>query len=562
MRGEIRRGVRETLALFLSFALVSAPALQAAPAPEAAKLVESGIEAYNAGKYEDAVQKLSRARSLAPGSSPVPLYLGLAYLRLGRNEEAIATWEAYSKLQPSTPEEEQRALPDDVRRHLTLLIKEANEQRAREQIAKEQRLGPGDPRTVAITYYRNLGSAELTPLQKGLTALLIDDVSKVKELRVVERDKLQAMLQEMRVGASGIVDDRTAPKVGKLLGAGKVTTGSYVDPEKGELRLDSVVAESGTSAILGTQEAAGKIDDFFEVEKALALNILADLGYGEAPAPTAPKPKPKAEAKPDTQPPWLSGAPPPPAPPPAVPPPPARPLPPSVVDEVMKPQTRSMPAMIAFSNGLDAKDRGDYATARRELEQALREDPDFDLARKELLLLPLVFLSTAAIVSAVESSAPSAQSAASSVSGTTTTTTTTTSATTTSTSGISTTTAVVVGVAVAAGAIAGGIAASNGGDGDDDTPGEGNCEADKFTCSDGTCILRELVCNSQGDCPGGDDEASSLCNSEAGCCAASGGCPGETGANCAQTCCCCPVGQVCSPDFSGCTSVGAESPAQ
>ena len=48
-----------------------------------------------------------------------------------------------------------------------------------------------------IIYYRNLGSSELGPLQKGLTALLINDISQVKDLKVVERDLLQALLEEL-----------------------------------------------------------------------------------------------------------------------------------------------------------------------------------------------------------------------------------------------------------------------------------------------------------------------------------------------------------------------------
>ncbi len=546
---------RQALAVWLALGIAFGPALHAASPSNAAGAIETGIDAYKAGNYEEAARVLGQARALAPKSSPVALYLGLAHLRLGRTSDAIAAWDTYTKLAPSTPEEREQELPEDVRRHLTLLIREANEQLAREQIAKEQRLGPGDPRTVAITYYRNLGSAELTPLQKGLTALLIDDVSKVKELRVVERDRLQAMLQEMKVGQSGLVDERTAPKVGKLLGAGKVTTGSYVDPSKSELRLDSVVAESGTAAILGTQEASGGIDDFFELEKALALRILADLGYGEKPAAlerAEPKPaEPKEEV-----PAWVTqpSAAPSPAPRrPVAAPVVVRPLDSQVIAEVKEQQTKSMPAMIAFSNGLDAKDRGDYEGARRELEQALREDPDFELARRELALLPLIFLSTAGIVAAVEGAAPSAQSAVAATG---------TAATAGGGIGVSTTTAVIAGVAVVAGAVAGGIAASSGGgDGGGDVPGEGNCPNDQFECGEGTCIARNLVCNTQSDCPNGADEQAAVCNSEAGCCAATGGCPDETAENCGQTCCCCPVGEVCSSDLSGCVPSFSESPA-
>ena len=101
-------------------------------------------------------------------------------------------------------------LRETVNRDLTILLLEQNRRQAQDEIANESKLGPADPTVVAITYYRDLGSPELKPLQKELTALVIADVSKVSGLRVVERDRLQALLDEMRLGASGIVDPGTA----------------------------------------------------------------------------------------------------------------------------------------------------------------------------------------------------------------------------------------------------------------------------------------------------------------------------------------------------------------
>src|SRR2546427_6259638 len=64
----------------------------------AQKLIEEGIAAYQKGQYEEAVRKLSQARSLAPAHSSIALYLGLAYLRQGKTAEAIAAWQEYTRL--------------------------------------------------------------------------------------------------------------------------------------------------------------------------------------------------------------------------------------------------------------------------------------------------------------------------------------------------------------------------------------------------------------------------------------------------------------------------------
>ena len=185
---------------------------------EAKPLIAQGIEAYNRGDYGSAVSSLKHAQELAPDQSPTALYLGLAYLKQGDLSQAITAWQKYIALQPATQTEKTNDLRETVNRDLTILLLEQNRRQAQNQIANESKLGPADPAVVAITYYRNLGSPELKPLQKGLTALVIADVSKVPGLKVVERDQLQALLNEMRLGASGIADPRTAAHTGPSTG--------------------------------------------------------------------------------------------------------------------------------------------------------------------------------------------------------------------------------------------------------------------------------------------------------------------------------------------------------
>jgi TolB-like protein len=332
MEGMLRTPVARTLCVVLSFWLsigipfIRIPHAQAQQADNALakKLIEEGITAYQAGKYEEAVTKLTQARSLLPSHhSPTLLYLGLAYLKQGKTSEAIAAWQEYPKLQPYTEEERKGDLQKTIPQYLTLLLREENHRVAQEAVTREKQIGPGDPRTVAITYYRNLGSPELVPLQKGLTALLIADISQVKDLKVVERDLLQALLEELQLGTTGLVDAKTAPKVGRLLGAGRVATGSYLDATKEELRVDSILAESTAAQVVGTQQTSGKLQQFFELEKGLALTILRDLGYNEDRLRAA-----------------------------------------GVLDAIRRPHTTSLVAFTAISTGLDAKDRQDYPAAR------------------------------------------------------------------------------------------------------------------------------------------------------------------------------------------------------
>jgi tetratricopeptide (TPR) repeat protein len=324
------------------------------------------VNAYEHGDYVASATNLKSAQRLAPDNSDVALYLGLADLKQNNLSGAIAAWERYISLKPSTEAEKTSDLQGTVSRDLTILQREQNRQHAVAQIANEKALGPPDASAVAITYYRNLGSPELAPLQKGLTALVIADVSKVPDLKVVERDQMQALLDEMRMGSSGLVDPHTAVRVGHLLGAGRVVTGSYLDPSKDQMRIESTLLQSGTTAV-SNQSASGPIVHFYDVEKQLSAAILKDLGHSEADLKSR-----------------------------------------GLWQAVQTPQTTNYNAFVAFSRGLDAKDKQDYAQARKFFQQALADDPSFSLALQELNRTPMAPMSIGEVASSVSAQAPGA----------------------------------------------------------------------------------------------------------------------------------------------------------
>ena len=82
--------------------------------------------------------------------------------------------------------------------------------------------------TLAVLYFNNQsGKADYNSLQKGLAIMLNEDFSKIKqkEFQIVARGKLQALLDELNLGISGLVKPDTAPRVGKLLGAETILYG-------------------------------------------------------------------------------------------------------------------------------------------------------------------------------------------------------------------------------------------------------------------------------------------------------------------------------------------------
>jgi hypothetical protein len=143
------------------------------------------------------------------------------------------------------------------------------------------------------SYFTNTGTdPALDVLQKGLAFMLITDLAKIERLRVVERVKLQALLDEMRLGASDIVDMASASRMGRLLGArfllgGEISGGSDGGGPVDEAALRRALGagirvEPGLVDVPDHEKQSlpavdGWLDQLFKLEKTLLFDIVDQL---------------------------------------------------------------------------------------------------------------------------------------------------------------------------------------------------------------------------------------------------------------------------------------------
>jgi len=64
-------------------------------------------------------------------------------------------------------------------------------------------------------------------MSKGIAAIVIADLTQVPGLKVLEREKVQKLLAEMRLGESGLTENSTAVRTGRMMRAEKVIVGSF-----------------------------------------------------------------------------------------------------------------------------------------------------------------------------------------------------------------------------------------------------------------------------------------------------------------------------------------------
>ncbi len=206
--------------------ILSASGTQSAAArsrTEVAGLLKTGLEAFNAGNDAEAVQALDSVRRLAPGETLVPYYRGLIALRQQDNAAALDWLQQYAREDP------EGASARDVPKTLTLLSSTQLQQEVVAAVAREREVvsTPPEPGSIAVQAFVNQGDANYRAMAKGLAAMIIADLSKVPGLKVLEREKVQLLVNEAKLGDSGLADKASAVRSGRLMRAEKVVVGNF-----------------------------------------------------------------------------------------------------------------------------------------------------------------------------------------------------------------------------------------------------------------------------------------------------------------------------------------------
>jgi TolB-like protein len=191
---------------------------------DVAAQLKSGIEAFGAGDDGTALRALNTVRELAPGEPLVPYYLGLIALRREDNAQALAQLQQYAREDP------EGAAVREVPKLLTLLSSAQLQQEVAVAVQREREISssPPEPGSIAVQAFVNRGGDEsYRALAKGLAAMIIADLSKVPGLKVLEREKVQLLVNEAKLGDSGLADTASAVRSGRLMRAEKVVVGNF-----------------------------------------------------------------------------------------------------------------------------------------------------------------------------------------------------------------------------------------------------------------------------------------------------------------------------------------------
>jgi tetratricopeptide (TPR) repeat protein len=290
---------------------------------------------YAADRFADALPLLERIAQAAPADQETQAYLGLTYEGLTRYAEARAV---YTRLLASKPERKVRRL---LSGRLELLTRKELQLAARQAIARESlltRTAP-DPNTIAVMPFHYAGGdSTYRPLERGLAAVVVTDLSRVHQLKLVERARVQVLLDELQLVEKGSVDAATGARSGRLVGAAQVVQGQFTTGPAAQLRIDATVVRASDVQIAASGSSADRLQALFDIEKAVVFQLLDKLGITLTPAERV---------------------------------------------AISERPTRDLQAFLLYSKGLEAEDRGDFAAAAQAFQGAARIDPGFRAAGQQ-----------------------------------------------------------------------------------------------------------------------------------------------------------------------------------
>lgn len=194
-------------------------------------------------------------------------------------------------------------------------------------------------KTIAISYFDNSsGDAKYNALSKGIADMLITDLSKVKGVTIVEREKLEKLIQEIKLGQSKYFDQSTAQKLGKGLGAQNILTGSFYVLDN-VIRLDARLIDVQTGGVIFAEQVSGNKNNFFALHQQLANLLAKNINVPYSPD--------------------LSGL-------------------YKAGEEV------TLKEVVNYSNALELQDVGMSGDAKQLLEKTIKENPKFHFAKNKL----------------------------------------------------------------------------------------------------------------------------------------------------------------------------------
>ncbi len=285
-----------------------------------------------AEQFAEAEPYLRQAYVEDTGDPTTLYYLGLVVEAEGNLGEALRYYGRFTSVSPRSP----------FRSLLEGRYERVTRERLRAEIAafaaREDEIAADSaarPATVAVFPFAYLGSdPRYAPVGLALSELVTADLAGLGALQVVERLRVQALLDELALGQGRAFDASTTPRLGRLLRAGRAVGGAF-DVADGDLRVDAALWDWEAEPVPDLQTRSAALGRLFELKREIVLAVVQQLAV-----PLTPQERAALDVVP----------------------------------------TRNIQAFLLYARGLQEEDAGRYGPATTAYRQAAKLDPGFGAA--------------------------------------------------------------------------------------------------------------------------------------------------------------------------------------
>ena len=181
------------------------------------------------GKYNDAIPLYKKALSVNP------------------NDEVSKT--LLNNLEKKSAFNASREKQERVDKLISDLISEYEKKQKKGELLKEKDVWRSKPVTVAFIDFENKGGALGRPGEDEFLLLTLTNLLQEKgRVKVIEREALEKVLEELKLSTSSLADKETALRVGKILAAKLISTGSILRYGN-DMQINMRMIEADTSEI-------------------------------------------------------------------------------------------------------------------------------------------------------------------------------------------------------------------------------------------------------------------------------------------------------------------------
>lgn len=137
-----------------------------------------------------------------------------------------------------------------------------------------------DASSIAVLDFENhsiFDADSYTSLSSGLSQMMVSAIAPIPSLKIIERQRLKTILDEIKMSQAGFGTEDAAARIGQLAGARYLVFGGFMVAPGNKIRIDVRIVEVETGVTLLADEVTGKTKQILKLVDQLSLKLVKKL---------------------------------------------------------------------------------------------------------------------------------------------------------------------------------------------------------------------------------------------------------------------------------------------